>query len=106
MSWTNFTIYLTIAYFFYYAFNLLMDLTLSGRKITSGQDSSTIGVHYQVETDAKPIEVSAAEVVEHFEFSTPEFLSSGETDSSGAQRFEQLMKAASQELIECTKRML
>ena len=106
MSWTNFTIYLAIAYFFYYAFNFLMDFALSGRKIISGNDSETVGVHYQVESDEQPIEVSAAEVVEHPEFSTPEFLSSGETYSSGAQRFEQLMKAASQELIECTKRML
>ena len=106
MSWTNFTIYLTIAYFFYYAFNLLMDFTLNGRKIIPGEHSNAVGVQYQVESDEQPIEVSAAEVVEHSELSTPEFLSSGAIDSSGAQRFEQLMKAASQELIECTKRML
>ena len=106
MSWTNFTIYLAIAYFFYYAFNFLMDFTLSGKKIGSNGDSDTAGVHYQVESHEQPIEVSAAVVLEDFEFSGHELLSSGEIESSGVQRFDQLMQAASQELIECTKRML
>ncbi|MFC3560184.1 hypothetical protein [Pedobacter jamesrossensis] len=106
MSWTNFTIYLALAYFFYYAFNFLIDFTLSGKKIGSSEDSADAGVNYQVENPELPIEVYSAGAAEHSELSVPELLSSGETGSSGEQRFEQLMQAASQELIECTKRML
>jgi len=106
MSWTNFTIYLAIAYFFYYAFNFLMDFMLSGKNVGSRADSAANDVYYQIESSEQPIEVSAAEALEYSELSTPELLSSGETESSGSQRFEQLMQAASQDLIECTKRMI
>ena len=106
MSWTNFTIYLAIAYFFYYAFNFFMDFMPSGKNVGSRADSAVTGVHYQIESSEQPIEVSAAEALEYSELSSSAILSSGETDGSGAQRFEQLMQAASQDLIECTKRMI
>lgn len=104
MSWTNFSLYLAFAYAVYYALNFLIDFSRAGRySLTEGDEAEE---HYQIEDIQQPVEVSAFSQIDNLESSGDSFLSSGELESSGALRFEQIMQAASQELIECTKRML
>lgn len=105
MSWTNFLSYLGLAYLLYYALNFLMDF-FNKRNHFSSVVSSESGEQYQVEGLEQPIQVSALFESENPDFSSEPLLTSGEIESSGGQRFEQIMEAASKELIECTKRIL
>ena len=106
MSWTNFILYLSIAYFLYYAFNILIDFYSAKKTMSPNSSSTERSTHYQILEMQQPIDVSKPSVAPQVDFSGAELLSSGETESSGAQRLDQLMEAASRELIECTKRML
>lgn len=104
MSWTNFTLYLAFAYVVYYALNFLMDISKSrGHSLSEVEQAEE---HYQIEDMQQTVEVSAFSFPPHPDFASEGSLSSGELESSGAMRFEQIMQSASQELIECTKRML
>lgn len=105
MSWTNFITHLGLAYMLYYALNFLTDF-FNKRNHFSSVVSSAPEEHYQVEGLEQPIQVSALFEAENPDFSSEPLLSSGEIKSSGAQRFEQIMEAASKELIECTKRII
>ena len=106
MSWTNFILYLSIAYSLYYALNLLIDFYSAKKTMSPNSSSTERSTHYQILEMQQPIGVSQPCVAPQADFSGAELLSSGETESSGAQRLDQLMEAASRELIECTKRML
>ncbi|RZJ84041.1 MAG: hypothetical protein EOO20_21775 [Chryseobacterium sp.] len=104
MSWTNFTLYLILIYVVYYAVNLLMDFSKSQSHMSPGGGAPE--EHYQIESPGLTIDVSDISEPDDFQLSAEGSLNAGDMESSGALRFEQIMQAASQELIECTKRLL